>query len=157
MSEDNIPTVELADAQLALKILEEFKAEGGFSKSHEEGKEESSSQSKSSRPVTVKKEEETSKWHVCKSITICALVILVVYGVLAFIIFLGDQAQTRNNQAVTDNVNEGNIEVCGADSFMLRDGVCDEATNNEKCLYDGGDCCLSRGKKGESLCKVRNL
>ncbi len=25
---------------------------------------------------------------------------------------------------------------------MLRDSVCDEATNNELCLYDGGDCCL---------------
>ena len=26
-------------------------------------------------------------------------------------------------------------------SFMLRDGVCDEATNTEECFFDGGDCC----------------
>ncbi len=25
---------------------------------------------------------------------------------------------------------------------MIRDGVCDEATNVERCLFDGGDCCL---------------
>ncbi len=24
---------------------------------------------------------------------------------------------------------------------MLRDGVCDEATNTEACFFDGGDCC----------------
>ncbi len=24
---------------------------------------------------------------------------------------------------------------------MMRDGVCDEATNIEACLFDGGDCC----------------
>ncbi len=35
----------------------------------------------------------------------------------------------------------GNLEVCGANSFMLRDGVCDELTNNAKCHWDGGDCC----------------
>ncbi len=39
---------------------------------------------------------------------------------------------------------------CGAESFMLRDGVCDEATNIAKCLYDGGDCC--RENKDKTLC-----
>ncbi len=34
---------------------------------------------------------------------------------------------------------------------MLRDGVCDEASNNEKCLFDGGDCCLEN--KDRDLCK----
>ncbi len=24
---------------------------------------------------------------------------------------------------------------------MIGDGVCDEVTNNERCLFDGGDCC----------------
>ncbi len=24
---------------------------------------------------------------------------------------------------------------------MIFDGVCDEVTNNDRCLYDGGDCC----------------
>ncbi len=31
---------------------------------------------------------------------------------------------------------------CGADSFMMRDGVCDERANIARCLFDGGDCCL---------------
>ncbi len=48
----------------------------------------------------------------------------------------------------------GNIEVCGADSFMLRDGACDELTNTEKCHWDGGDCCLDISLKDESLCQV---
>ncbi len=34
---------------------------------------------------------------------------------------------------------------------MLRDTVCDEATNNARCLYDGGDCCLEF--KNTKLCK----
>ena len=36
---------------------------------------------------------------------------------------------------------------------MLRDGVCDETTNTELCLYDGGDCCLDREKKDTTLCQ----
>ena len=27
--------------------------------------------------------------------------------------------------------------------FWVGDGFCDDATNNEVCNYDGGDCCLS--------------
>ncbi len=34
---------------------------------------------------------------------------------------------------------------------MLRDSVCDEATNNARCFFDGGDCCLEF--KDETLCK----
>ena len=34
---------------------------------------------------------------------------------------------------------------------MLRDGVCDEATNTAICVYDGGDCC--RQDKDTSMCK----
>ncbi len=30
---------------------------------------------------------------------------------------------------------------CGPDSFMLRDGVCDDVANIALCLFDGGDCC----------------
>ncbi len=35
---------------------------------------------------------------------------------------------------------------------MINDGVCDEVTNIERCLYDGGDCCLE--KKANHLCNV---
>ncbi len=41
---------------------------------------------------------------------------------------------------------------CGANSFMINDGVCDEVTNIERCLYDGGDCCLQ--DKATHLCNV---
>ncbi len=34
---------------------------------------------------------------------------------------------------------------------MLRDSVCDEATNTEECRYDGGDCCLEI--KDTSMCR----
>ncbi len=42
---------------------------------------------------------------------------------------------------------------CGAESFMMRDGVCDEFTNKEECLFDGGDCCLDRSKIDTSMCR----
>ncbi len=40
---------------------------------------------------------------------------------------------------------------CGANSFMLRDSVCDEATNTKICLFDSGDCCLEI--KDRTLCQ----
>ena len=43
---------------------------------------------------------------------------------------------------VTTKASVSGLSTCGADSFLLRDSACDEATNNELCLYDGGDCCL---------------
>ncbi len=41
---------------------------------------------------------------------------------------------------------------CSANSFMINDGVCDELTNNQRCLFDGGDCC--RQEKSTELCSV---
>ncbi len=35
-----------------------------------------------------------------------------------------------------------NLTTCSANSFLLGDGVCDEITNNERCFFDKGDCCL---------------
>ncbi len=35
---------------------------------------------------------------------------------------------------------------------MIDDGVCDEATNIEQCLFDGGDCCLDVDKLRNHLC-----
>ncbi len=51
----------------------------------------------------------------------------------------------------SDSPLGNNSERCGADTFMLRDLVCDELTNTAICLYDGGDCCLEL--KDTTLCK----
>ncbi len=51
---------------------------------------------------------------------------------------------------IAENINQNN-NTCSANSFMLRDSVCDEATNIALCLYDGGDCCLEA--KDTTLCK----
>ncbi len=51
---------------------------------------------------------------------------------------------------IPKNISAGN-ETCGANSFMIRDAVCDEVTNNAKCLFDGGDCCLEI--KATHLCR----
>ncbi len=49
----------------------------------------------------------------------------------------------------------GNINACGANSFLIRDGQCDEVTNNKLCLFDGGDCCHQQEQEdnGISFCK----
>ncbi len=57
---------------------------------------------------------------------------------------------------MTTQAAGGNADVCGAESFMLRDGVCDEATNTQICHWDDGDCCLDQFIKDESLCQVNN-
>ncbi len=41
---------------------------------------------------------------------------------------------------------------CSSDSFMLNDGVCDELTNHQRCIFDGGDCCHQN--KSTELCSV---
>ncbi len=45
----------------------------------------------------------------------------------------------------------GNRQGCSANSFLIRDGVCDEVTNIAKCLYDGGDCC--KVDKNTDICQ----
>ncbi len=59
---------------------------------------------------------------------------------------------------VTDKSNEltgqrdgGGETGCSGTSFLIDDGVCDEITNNARCLFDGGDCCLE--KKITRLCQ----
>ncbi len=146
---DDKPRVNHADALLALQILEDFKAGGGFSEEKR-------------RSITIQKEEpdhggKTCGWNIVRTILLCGIVIFVVYGVLAVVIYLANRSEANNNkETVAENDHQG-IEVCGADSFMLNDGLCDEITNNELCHWDGGDCCLNRGKKGESFCKVVHI
>ncbi len=40
---------------------------------------------------------------------------------------------------------------CSANSFLIQDGVCDEITNIQRCLYDGGDCC--KEDKKSHICR----
>ncbi len=56
----------------------------------------------------------------------------------------------RNREKATTLLVSG-VSGCSADSFMLRDGVCDDSTNTAQCLYDGGDCCLEN--KAIHLCR----
>ncbi len=111
---------------------------------------------------------------ILKSFCVCILLIGFVYGILAYILVQASQGKfltiSKYDRLLTcldafgsdsgtpdssAEVHQGNLDVCGADSFMLRDGVCDEATNNERCHYDGGDCCLDRSVKNSALCKVQ--
>ena len=39
---------------------------------------------------------------------------------------------------------------CSANSFLIKDGVCDDVTNVARCLFDGGDCC--KKNKDTHLC-----
>ncbi len=90
-----------------------------------------------------------------KSILCCLFVIILVFGVFAFVIAY--EAEVRGGTTVTEDSNiDGNVNVCGAENFMLRDGVCDEPTNNERCHWDGGDCCLDKTLKDDTLCQVIN-
>ncbi len=43
-----------------------------------------------------------------------------------------------------------NSITCGSDSFVIQDGVCDEASNIDQCFFDGGDCC--KENKDKMLC-----
>ncbi len=63
------------------------------------------------------------------------------------LMFLNNSPIDYTSHASVSSLNTS----CGADSFMLRDSVCDEVTNNKKCLFDGGDCCLEI--KDTTLCQ----
>ncbi len=59
------------------------------------------------------------------------------------------------NLLFSDTTHDSDIDndndTCGANSFQLRDTVCDDSSNTPICLYDGGDCCLEF--KNTELCK----
>ena len=121
----------------------------------------------------VEETEESSSW-LGKYFLFGLIAILTVYGLLALIIYFVDITSSshrgvlskvlvlyRENMLVfsleptTMRVlnNEGSDSGCGMDSFMIRDGVCDEMTNTPACLFDGGDCCQHFQTKDTTLCK----
>ena len=114
------------------------------------------------------KEEDESEENNCKSNLMFAALALVIIVVVYFGLFLiishtRPSQQLRNGkhiyidkhsqaerflssallylEMIKQSIGPDNTS-CGANSFMLRDLVCDETTNTEICLYDGGDCCL---------------
>ncbi len=80
------------------------------------------------------------------------IVIVFYFGLGTFINYVVESWNESDVRVVTSKPTfTPDDTTCGADSFMLRDSVCDEASNIEKCLYDGGDCCLEN--KDRTLCR----
>ncbi len=115
-------------------------------------------QRKGGSELTLEQVEEDGGGIICyriKSILCCLFVIILVFSVFALVIAY--EAEVNRGTTAKDDSNiKGNVNVCGADNFMLRDGVCDEPTNNELCHWDGGDCCLDKTLKDDTLCQVFN-
>ncbi len=60
-----------------------------------------------------------------------------------------DKAGGNNNYLA----NTSGIGVdCTTKSYLIGDGDCNDVTNTERCLFDGGDCCKDRSKKTSDLC-----
>ena len=55
------------------------------------------------------------------------------------------------NIGITTQRDGGGESGCSASSFLIGDGVCDEITNNARCLFDNRDCC--RQEKITRLCQ----
>ncbi len=66
------------------------------------------------------------------------------------VLFLGNDFVPNASGKPAGSVTQ--IDGCSASSFLINDGVCDEIANTERCLYDGGDCCLAN--KQTHLCHV---
>ena len=62
---------------------------------------------------------------------------LKVQGLLLFLVL---EAPKTRKPTILD------ITSCSANSYLVGDGVCDEITNNARCFFDGGDCCLEEKK-----------
>ena len=90
----------------------------------------------------------------CLYCSIWFSVIVGAFSIYAFVIYYVDYLD-RKEQLLQNNIVSNTTLYsgpgCGPDSFMIRDGVCDELTNTEQCLFDGGDCCLE--KKIKELCR----
>ncbi len=112
-------------------------------------------------------EEKTSWITIVKRAAMGLFITLVVYGMLAYII--ATELKKRNGIAIdrvgiwpfvtlfylgsgleNDRGIWGNLTGCGVDTVMLRDRVCDDESNTERCVFDGGDCCLEN--KDTSMC-----
>ncbi len=102
---------------------------------------------------------------------ICIFIVIAFYSILAGVIAVFPDQVTGiviqifkilfspNNKYFESESTDRNSETsrtmeqigCSANSFLIGDGTCDEVTNNARCLFDGGDCCLQ--DKVTSLCQ----
>ena len=81
---------------------------------------------------------------------LCVLTIPIAFVALGLIILVVTKIEQADR--TTTQTLDHNRTGCGANSFQIRDGVCDQTTNTKICLFDGGDCCLE--EKITNLCKV---
>ncbi len=105
--------------------------------------------------------------------TWCVLVVFLAFSAMGLVIYLVENNRGRilshwkewlngifayiepiRNDNNIDDIQTviPNSTSCSANSFMLRDGVCDDVTNVAQCLFDSGDCCLDTRFMDASLC-----
>ncbi len=120
---------------------------------------------------TLKKREASGCWNAknCVFFAGCIVAITATFGLLGLLVHWVNLSQglkclfffeiqtehalifVANKSVTRPEVRERDDSRCSANSFMIGDGVCDEATNTEECLFDGNDCCLEN--KNTDLCQ----
>ena len=82
-------------------------------------------------------------WSNVKFGIFCIFVIVVAFTLFGVVIYYTNENREKQGTrfskvqtSTTELISQG----CGSKSFMIRDGVCDQTTNNEVCLFDGGNC-----------------
>ncbi len=64
----------------------------------------------------------------------------------------------KTNPVTTDSTKISLATECNPQSLKIGDKVCDDDTNFEKCLFDGGDCCLETKSTPfcrDCMCKMK--
>ena len=100
-------------------------------------------------PSNKQRNEKNQRTKNILSLVGCFVTIVIAFILLGVVI--ASQSDLGINYSVTtqrDGVGESG---CSASSFLIEDGVCDEITNNARCLFDGRDCC--RQDKITRLCQ----
>ncbi len=96
-------------------------------------------------PVDDEEKATGGFYFMAKRLSCCVGITIVFYLFLAILISFSRSKEVNADLSNTgkDTSTGPRSGLCSANSFLLGDRVCDEVTNNERCLYDGGDCCLS--------------
>ncbi len=62
------------------------------------------------------------------------------------------QLKVRSNSGYLSILNVSPLETCTDHHSWIGDGFCDDETNTDACLHDGGDCCLLGDFFNDHLC-----